>query len=149
MPCRVNIDTYLRRFQYKILNSVLYLNEEVFNFKIVSSLPFSFCNLENEQPVQRFWSCNQTKSLWSKFQELLNSEILLPLNIPQGAFLGFPDNKENFAIIDHLYLIFKYYLFKPWGTRKRSLEGFKENIIKIYNIEKQLCFNDSKKETKF
>ena len=48
MPCRVNIDTYLRRFQYKILNSVLYLNEEVFNFKIVSSLPFSFCNLENE-----------------------------------------------------------------------------------------------------
>ena len=48
MPCRVTIDTYLRRFQYKILNSVLYLNEEVFNFKIVSSLPFSFCNLENE-----------------------------------------------------------------------------------------------------
>ena len=69
--------------------------------------------------------------------------------MPQGAFFGFPDNKENFEIINHLYLIFKYYLFKFRDARQISLEGLKKNIIEIYNIEKQISFNDSKKETKF
>ena len=35
-------------YYYKILNNVLYLNEELFKFKIVSSLLCSFCNSENE-----------------------------------------------------------------------------------------------------
>ena len=79
----------------------------------------------------------------------MNSEILLPQNTPQSAFFGFPDNEENFEIIKHLHLTFKYYLFEVRDRRKISLEGLKENINKMYNIEKQICFNDSKKETKF
>ena len=66
MPRSVNIDTNLRIFQYKVLNNVLYLNENVFKFKIVSSLLCPFCNSENETPRHLFYSCNQTKSLWSK-----------------------------------------------------------------------------------
>ena len=78
----------------------------------------------------------------------MNSEMLLPQNTPNSPFLGFPDNKK-LEIINHLDLIFKYYLFKVRDTREISLEGLKKNVIKIYNIEKQICFNDSKKETKF
>ena len=104
----LTIDTNLRVFQYKILNNVLYLNEKLFKFKIVSSPLCSFCNLANETPIHLFYSWNRTNSLWSKLQRLLNSEILLPQNKPQSAFFGFPDNKENFEIITHLHLIFKY-----------------------------------------
>ena len=46
-------------------------------------------------------------------------------------------------------MLFVIYLFKCREARKISLEGLKKNIIKIYNIEEQLCFKDSKKETKF
>ena len=126
MPRGVTIDTNLHIFQYKTLNIILYLNKNFLNLK---------------------WN-NQTKSLWSKLQELMNSEMLLPQNTPHSTFLDFPDNK-NFEIINHLDLIFKYYLFKVRDTREISLEGLKKNVIKIYNIEKQICFNDSKKETKF
>ena len=45
-------------------------------------------------------------------------KILLPQNTPQIAFFGFQDNKENVEIIDHLHLIFKYYLFKSRDTQK-------------------------------
>ena len=45
-------------------------------------------------------------------------KILLPQNTPQIAFFGFPDNKENVEIIDHLHLIFKYYLLKSPDTKK-------------------------------
>ena len=52
--------------------------------------------------------------------------------------------------MNYLHLVFKYYLLKFWDTHtKISLEGLKKNKVKIYNIEKQIYFNDSKKETKF
>ena len=35
------------------------------------------------------------------------------------------------------------------GSKKNKSRSLKKNIIKIYNIEEQLCFKDSKKETKF
>ena len=69
----------------------------------------------------------------------------LPQNTAQSDFFGFPDNEENFETINHFHLIFKCHLFKFQVTRKISLEELKKNIIKIYNIEKQIYFNDSKK----
>ena len=120
-----------------------------FKFLSIYSIINLNCNSENKTPIHLFYSCNQTKSLWSKLQELMNSEIPLPQNTPQSAFFGFPDNKENVEIINHLHLIFKYYLLKVRDTTKISLEVLKKNVIKTYSIEKQICFNDSKKETKF
>ena len=100
--------------------------------------------MENEAPIAIFYFSNQTKPHWSNLQELLNSEILLPQNMPQRAFFGFPD-KENFEIINHLHIIFKCYLLKFGNTSKRSLERLRKNI-KICTIEKQICFNNSKNE---
>ena len=74
----------------------------------------------------------------------MNSEILLPQNMPQSAFFDFPDNKENFGIVNHLILFLSIICLKSLIQ-----EGLKKNIIEIYKIEKQICFNDSKKETKF
>ena len=152
MPLRMNIDTNLRMFQYKILKNVLYLNEKLFEFKIVSSPLCSFCNAKNKTPIHLFYSCNQTKSLWPKLQDLLNSEILLPQKYVTECFLWFSrelKKKKKIEIVNHLHLIFKCYLFKVRDTRKASLEGLKKNIIKICNIEKQICFHHSKKETRF
>ena len=81
MPRRVTIDTNLRMFQYKILNNVLYLNETLVKFKIVSSLLCSFCNSEDETPINHmdkpFLLLQPNKIFWSKFQELLNTECFL------------------------------------------------------------------------
>ena len=46
-------------------------------------------------------------------------------------FFGFPDNEEDSKTINNLHLIFKYYLLKCQDIRKISLEGLKENMIKI------------------
>ena len=104
--------------------------------------------MENEAPIAIFYFSNQTKPHWSNLQELLNSEILLPQNMSQRAFFGFPDNKENFEIINHLHIIFNFYWLKFGNTSKRSLERLRKNI-KICNIEKQICFKNSKKEKRF
>ena len=56
------------------------------NLTIAFSCLCSCCNLEDETTIHLFYSCIQAKSVWSKFQELLNSEILLPQIITQIVF---------------------------------------------------------------
>ena len=63
------------------------------NLKLFLHLFVIFVIRKMKPPVHLFYSCNQTKSLWSKLQGLLNSKILLLQNMPQSAFFSFPDNK--------------------------------------------------------
>ena len=51
LPRQLTVITNLRIFQYKILNNVLYLNEELFSFKKIPCSLCSFCQSENETPV--------------------------------------------------------------------------------------------------
>ena len=48
LPRPVTYNTYMRSFQYKILNSVLFLNKKLHTFEIKPSPLCSFCNLYDE-----------------------------------------------------------------------------------------------------
>ena len=143
------MDTNLRIFQYKILNNVLYLNEKLFRFKKVLCPLCFFCQSENEAPIHLFHCCIKTNLLWYKLKKFLKVKIDLPVNTPQSAMFGFLNYENNSDIINHLRLIFKYYIFNSREHKKLSLEMLKKQIVKIYNIEKQICLNDFKKTRKF
>ena len=98
------------------------------------------------KPVYTFFTLAIKKNLFGLSYKSSNTSST---KYSKECVLWFPDDKENFEIINHLHLIFRYYLFKVQDTRKMSLEGLKKNVIKIYNIEQQICFNDSKKEITF
>ena len=53
----------MRSFQYKILNSVLFLNNKLYTFGRKPSL-CSFYNLYDETPYM-FYECDRVKCLWS------------------------------------------------------------------------------------
>ena len=146
LPRRVTVDTNLRIFQYKILNNVLYLNENVFRFKKISYPLCSFYQSENETPIHLFHGCIKTNLLWYKLKKILKAKIDLPLNMPQSAIFGFLNYENNSDIINHLL---KYYLFNLRKHKKLSLEVVKKEIVKICNIEKQICLKDFKKTRKF
>ena len=65
LPRQVTYNTYMRSFQYKILNNVLYLNKKLHTFGIKPSPLCSFCNLYDETPYQIFNECDHVKCLWS------------------------------------------------------------------------------------
>ena len=82
-------------------------------------------------------------------KEFVKTKIDLPVNTRQSAIFGFLNYESNSDIINHLLLIFKYYLFNSRKHKKLSLEMLKKDIVKVYNIEKQICLNDFKKLRKF
>ena len=58
LPRRNIYNTYLRCFQFKMLNNILYLNNKLYTSKLTNSLPCSFCKHENETTLHNFYSCN-------------------------------------------------------------------------------------------
>ena len=84
-----------------------------------------------------FNGCIKTNLLWYKLKKIIKAKIDLPVNMPHGAIFGFLNYKNNSDIINHFILSFKYYLFNSREHKKLSLEVQKNEIVKIYNIEKK------------
>ena len=111
LPHITIVDTTIHVFQYKLLNNVLFLNKMLYQFGILQDLLCPFCGLEEEAPMHLFYSGNHTQILWERLKYYIQNKLDLPSLTSQSAILGFTDShSENFIIINHLLLIFKYYI---------------------------------------
>ena len=85
--------------------------KKLFQFSKISSLEYSFCKCEEETTIHLFHICK--KILWMQLTSHLNRDLNLPHLIPQSAIFGFLDiSNKNFLIVNHLLLLFKYYIYK-------------------------------------
>ena len=141
---RVTLDTNLRIFQYQLLN-VLYLNNILFRFKKVDSPFCSYCNEEEETPLHLFHSCLKTKQLWNRLRQYFSQFINIPLSTPQSSILGIFDNNQHSELINHLLLIFKFYIYSARNTKQLSFDNLKITSKKIKEIEKELTSSNKLK----
>jgi hypothetical protein len=81
------IDTYLRMFQYKIFNNILYLNRDLHRFNILDYSSCSFCLLHPETVDHLFVECIE------------EFEFFLPESNKSSIILGVEDNSINFIIL--------------------------------------------------
>ena len=85
--------------------------KKLFQFSKISSLECSFCKCEEETTIHLFHICK--KILWMQLTSHLKRDLNLPHLIPQSAIFGFLDiSNKNFLIVNHLLLLFKYYIYK-------------------------------------
>ena len=59
LPCLITNNAYMRSFQYKILNNVLFLNKKRHTFEINPSPLCSLSNLYDETPYHMFYECDR------------------------------------------------------------------------------------------
>ena len=64
---KVTTDCYLRSFQYKILNNILFLNKKLSVFGISNSSACSFCNLYDETITHIYCHCKVNLSYGKTF----------------------------------------------------------------------------------
>ena len=150
LPRIVTTDSRIRIFQYEILHSVLQLNKKLFEFNKINSPECSFCKCEEEATVHLFHSCRKTKALWTQLTSHLNRHLNLPYLTPQNAIFGFLDiSNKDYLIVNHLLLLFKYYIYNARDRKHLVFEALMKNIKNIYDIEKDLADQDPHKKTKF
>ena len=146
----VATDSTIRIIQYKILHNVLYLNKKLFKFSKINSPECSFCKCEEETTIHLFHICRKTQALWTKLTSHLNRHLSVPYLTPQGAIFDFLyiSNKDC-LIVNHLLLLFKYYIYNARDQKHLVFEALIKNIKNIYDIEKKLADQDPHKKTKF
>ena len=100
------INTKLRVFQYKILNSLLYLKKMLFRFGKAKSLVFSFTE---ETAIHLFSRCTLAQNIWPQTQTFLLNYLIIPNLTPQSAILGFLGglHDEHNILINRILLIYK------------------------------------------
>ena len=137
---------YLRSFQYKIINNILFLNEKLFVFGLSTTSSCSFCNSFNENITRLFCDCTITQCLQKKLQLKLKDDItLLPLT-PQAVIFGFVEaDGQSYLIQNNILLIWKLYIYKSRKNKFLSSTCLLKKISKIKNIEKKIASVNEKK----
>ena len=156
LPRLVTHNTYMRSFQYKILNNILYLNKKLHNFRIKPSPLCSFCNLYDQTPFHIFYECDRIKFLWSELVQCFQNTLILPTLTPQTATLGILDSvrsksfsENNKTFISHILLIFKLYVYKSREKKFININNLIAEIRKVKRIEKEIALNNTKKTISF
>ena len=146
LPRKVTIETKLRIFQYKILNNILYLNKHLFLFRKKDNKFCSYCLTEEETITHIFATCQKTNILWNDLRYHWNNIIHIPALNPQSAIFGFFQvDQQEFLILNHILLLFKYYVYLTRDSNKLSLVALIKSIKKVYLLEKKLSANNERK----
>ena len=103
----------LMSFQYKLVNSILYLNKKLFTFGLSATSFCTFCNFFWWKYHTSFlWLYNNTM-LWKKLQLKLKDNItLLPLTSQAAIFSFFKGDCRSYLIQNQIFLISKLYIYK-------------------------------------
>ena len=97
-------------------------------------------------PIHIFFDCIHVKCFWERFRTKLQDNFILPLLTQQTSILGLSnDVSDNYNLMSHILLIFKYYIFMLREKRILNVDILIANLIKVKKKEKQKSLVTSKK----
>ena len=146
LPCLTTYITHLRSFQHEILHKILFLNEKLYLFGITKSPLCSYCNKYDETPIHLFYEWNSTKYLWLQLNKHFHFDLTFPISTPQIANVGlFNDSVNNIRPINHILMLFKFYILKSRNKHRLNINDFLTNILMIKKLNKVTVFGTVKK----
>ena len=150
-PRIVSSNTYMRCFQYKVLNNVLFLNKTLFLFKKSNSPLCSFCKEEDETVFHFYFYCPNVINLWNQLKFYLPEDPTLPSQTRQAAVFGFyeKDNTENVILYNHLSLIFKLHVYHSREKGLLNVMSLLNQIMNRKKIGKENSLYSEKKRHKY
>ena len=146
LPRILTKNTSLRAFQYKVLNSALYFNHNLLQFKVSANSFCWYCNQHDESVQHLFSNCNEVTSLWTEIKLYFANDIKLIVLCPQIAILDYINvNDRCFITQSLILLIFKFCVYKSRGSSNLSFNAFFHKIVKIKNLEKGTALRNRRK----
>ena len=116
LPHEVTFEPYLKVFQYKVLNSILFTNKKLSKIGYIQDDKCSLCKTDSESLYHILFECRHTEQFWKKFQyyyyTLTREFVCLTL---QDVITGIL--YTNCPLLNYLILIAKLYL---WGCRRNQ-----------------------------
>ena len=98
------------------------------------------CGVEDETVIHLFAECRYSTKLLEELQNASASKLSLPNVSPQNVILGIIDCQSSSVAINHLLLIYKWYIYIcRMEAKSISFRGFKCFLQNIISIEKKIA----------
>ena len=118
LPHSVAFEPYVKAFQYKILNSILFTNAKLYKIGFKESDLCSFCETESENLHHLLFLCNHSRLFWSTFEQywlsLTSEKVHLSL---QDVIVGIISSQISSLVnlLNYFVIIGKLHL---WDCRR-------------------------------
>ena len=110
----------------------------------------SFCKMVDQTSLHLYYNCTKTILLWNQLKEFIsNVFISFPSLMPQSAILGHIDLSDDYLLINHLILIYKFYIYNSRNRGYLNIEHLKAIIDKTKRIEEEISKHKLKKWSKY
>lgn len=144
LPLKVASEPYVRSFQYKVLNSILYTNDLLYKIGYVSNPNCSFCRETRETLNHFLFECSFSNSFWNKvISNILNKLSCCRCLSLCDVIIGIL--KEEMDLVNYVIILGKNYL---WTCRHKEIKPsfchFKRILKNKYDTEKHIAFNSNK-----
>ena len=97
------------------------------------------CRLQDETINHIFVECKFAIKLWSDLRHYCQSSFVIPILNPQSAIFGFFETDPDLVILlNHILLLYKYYIYSSRDSSKLSFKALLKNI-KIVMWLKLIC----------
>ena len=136
IPRMVTVESKLIIFQYKVLNNMLYLNDELYKMAIVQTPLCSLYKQEKETMIHLLSQCNVIRQLWYSLSGCLKGVLSLPpLELVAGILGSWDLENEANILLSHLILLFKYFV-----NKSRNIN----TSVNLYHLQHFQCKKWSK-----
>lgn len=106
LPIRVENEPYIRSFQYKVLNSILYTNDILYKIGYVSAPNCCFCHETLETLSHILFSCSFSNSFWNEvIANILNKLCGCRCLSLRQVVIGFL--KEEMYLVNYIIILGK------------------------------------------
>ena len=103
---------YTPKYQYKILNNILYFNKQLFIFNKKDTKLCSYCRLQDKTTNHIFVACKFAIKLLRDLRDYCQCSFDLPILNPHSATFGFFEiDSDLLILLNHILLLYKYYIY--------------------------------------
>ena len=96
-----------------------------------------------ETPLHLFYNCTKAKLLWDQLKKFISNETLsFPFLTPQSDI----DLSDDYLLINHIILIYKFYIYNSRNRGYLNIEQLKAIIDKTKRIEEEISKHELKKK---
>ena len=145
LPHPIVLESYVKGFQLKVLNSILYPTSKLHKIGFKTDDLCSFCKAEPETLYHPFCECSHVRNLWSEFQDywyqISNQQVYLSLQDVLFGILTKPCPLLN--LLNYFIIIGKLFI---WVCRRceirPKIQGFRTKISIKYETESNINKKD-------
>ena len=112
----------------------------LFRFRKSDSPLCSSCKMAHETPLHLYYNCTNMKLPRDQLKVFISNKTLSILSLsPQSAILGDIDLSDDYLLINHLILIYKFYICNSINRGYFNIENLKAIIHNTKGIAEELA----------